>query len=170
MNKTTATVAVVSALTKGMYTRVWNRETKKDEASTAFGLRDGQCGNDECAHNGGWYNKAGEKLGWGDLNSQQVLRISQEIQEWEVFYVLPEGASHWDFVRWSKKNDMSYTVAPDASAPGVKYVQEKCMWVIKRGEILRVSDYGYAKGEREGTFRNTFTYKIISPEMVKDNA
>lgn len=165
MNKlTSSNVGIMVALTKGMYTKVWNRESNTYTGSKAFGLSDGQCGNDEAAHNGGWYNQKGEKLGWGDLSYAQLLRISQEIAEGEVFYVLPEGASHWDFVRWSKdRNDMSYTIAPDAQAPGIEYVQAKCKWVIKRGSITRVSDYQYEKvGEQ--------TYKGVTYTSVKRTA
>lgn len=163
------TITAVLALTKGMYTKVWDQETNSLQCSKAFGLCDGQCGNDEAAHNGGWYNAKGEKLGWGDLSFPQLLRISQEIPEGEVFYVLPESASHWDFVRWSKeKNDISYSIAPDAQTPGVEYMHEKCRWVITRGRILEMVDSFYTD-DRLGmhTYKDV-TYASIKRKELKD--
>jgi hypothetical protein len=76
--------ALMVQLTKGMYGTEFNR------TSSLFGLRCGQMsrGQSKITHNSGWYNKSGEKLGWGDLSLKHFKRIADEIAEDELFIVL----------------------------------------------------------------------------------
>jgi len=42
-----------------------------------FGICNGQMRSCDFVHNGGWYNKSGEKIGWGDL-SPSDMKIKTE--------------------------------------------------------------------------------------------
>lgn len=61
-----------------------------------FGMRQSQIRAHEICHNAGWYNKNGEKIGWGDLDGRDFIRIMEELPEGEFFIVLGEGDSYWD--------------------------------------------------------------------------
>jgi hypothetical protein len=117
-------------LVKGLYGHEFRNE------STLFGLRCGQMRADDIIHNGGWYNRQGEKLGWGDLSETDLYRIAAELEPGELFIVLPEGASYWDFgvVGKPKANG-------DMQAPGVDYVANNASWVIEPGIATHVSAF-----------------------------
>ena len=53
-------------------------------AKGLFGLRCGQLRGKQVAHNGGWYNGLGEKIGWGDLSQDDLSRIASQLP-------LPQG-------------------------------------------------------------------------------
>src|SRR5208282_6216400 len=97
-----------------------------DPKKTPFGLINNQTRVvDEVITCAGWFNSAGEKLGAGDLSIADMSIISKRIGK-EVFLVLSEGDSLW--------NVPSGT---NASAPGVDYVMQKCLWHISSGSIIR---------------------------------
>jgi len=78
-----------------------------------FGLRQNQMRMDDFVHNGGWYNCKGEKIGWGDLSPNDIVRLSQELEDGEDFYVLGEQDSYWNFVKWAKTNgEVSASISP----------------------------------------------------------
>ena len=76
-------------LTKGMFGHEF-----APAQGALFGFRAGQMRSNDYVHNGGWYNKAGEKLGWGDLSEEDMVRLMQELEDGEFFIILPESASH----------------------------------------------------------------------------
>lgn len=167
MKKLTLSAIMSSVLVKGMYAMGGRGHVP----SNAFGLHEGQCGDDSAAHNGGWYNDKGEKLGWGDLSYAQLQRISQEIPEGETFYVLPESASFWKFVDKIGPIGALCTTKPDINAPGIEYVQAECRWVIRRGNVTKVDDYDFEYGGHTEPFTNTrknLTYTVISRAMLKE--
>ncbi|OGZ05923.1 MAG: hypothetical protein A2845_03930 [Candidatus Lloydbacteria bacterium RIFCSPHIGHO2_01_FULL_49_22] len=117
----------MTQLTKGMYGREFGQE------STLFGLHFGQmCVRGKMTHNSGWYNKAGEKLGWGDLSVENMVCIAAELEADELFIVLSEGKSYWDH----------QTNGLPESAPGIAYVAKHAMYVIARGQKIKVNSYG----------------------------
>lgn len=64
-----------------------------------FEFRCGQMrSGDSIAHNGGWYNHRGEKLGFGDLSLYDLMRVCRDISDSEAFIVLSESDSFWNFV------------------------------------------------------------------------
>ncbi|MBX4204947.1 MAG: hypothetical protein KW788_02010 [Candidatus Doudnabacteria bacterium] len=143
-------------LTKGMYGHQFRN------ASRMYGLSCGQMRGDDMVHNGGWYNAAGEKLGWGDLSRQDFERISSEIEEGEIFVVLYEGDAFWKFVTHNPGiiGSMCKT-RPDAEAPGVDYVAQKAAWIITRGKVFHVSDYSERLGP-ETHRRNGMAFELTN--------
>jgi hypothetical protein len=122
----------MSRLTKGMY--------EDGSRDGLFGLWLGQLRGDELVHNGGWYNRKGEKLGWGDLSARDLARIAMELKDGELFVILGEQDSYWNFV---KKNDFvrgRTEVRPEVDAPGIGYVAEKCRYIIAPGVLYFVTD------------------------------
>ena len=101
----------------------------------SFGLHAGQirsvnysncreCGIDEkLVHNGGWYNREGEKIGWGDLSLGDMENVRRHLEPKGAFIVLSETDS--------SENEGSEL----SDALG------KCLWLIVPGAIYEVSDY-----------------------------
>lgn len=79
----------MSQLTKGMYYNFgWSRVP-----SDLFGLAYGQIRRPNVANQHAWFNKFGEEIGWGDLSSGDILRISREIDPREWFITIPQVVS-----------------------------------------------------------------------------
>ena len=130
----------MAQLTKGLYGHQF------ENASQLFGLRCGQIRGKDFVHNGGWYNKAGEKLGWGDLSVEDFQRIRRELEEGEMFIILGESDSFWNFVERPGLLGHNAVTKPDVEAPGVDYVAAKARYIItKRPEdgfgMYVVNDY-----------------------------
>ena len=94
------------------------------EGSRLFGIHEGAIRADDFIHNGGWYNAAGEKLGWGDLAGRDIERIASELVEGEAFYILSEYDSHWE------------CPAEDKTLPGPEYVKGKAKFIIEPGKLV----------------------------------
>lgn len=135
-------------LTKGMY------GTEFDQTSSLFGLRCGQMssGQSKITHNSGWYNKRGEKLGWGDLSLGDFQRIADEIEEDELFIILNEQNSYWNFFKKKLPED----------APGVEYVATHSRFIIAAGQLYGVGSF--VDRNAEGYYG--LPYKMIEKEEV----
>ena len=148
----------IVSLTKGMYGSESN-----NNPIPYFNLRCGQMRWNDLVHNGGWYNKKGEKLGWGDISADDLIHLSNTLPEWEEFYILPERASFWNFVNAIGTIGSACTTAPTIDAPGIEYAKENCRWVISRGTIiLEVDDYVNKTSMK--TYRD-MSYKQTSREL-----
>lgn len=104
-----------------------------------FGLRYEQMRlfEETVAKNAGWYNRQGEKLGFGDLSSSDFRRISNELIDDELFIVMYEHDSFWDFQENFRKlqdSGRSTNGYPWMDSPGIAYVAEYAMYVIASGE------------------------------------
>jgi hypothetical protein len=128
----------MNRLTKGMYGHEFAPR------GGLFGLSCGQMRCPDVVHNGGWYNHLGEKLGWGDLSPDDLNRIAAELKDDEVFIILGEYQSHWDFVKQFDSQKRVQRAEPTAEAPGTDYVADKCFLVITRGRIAYVNP-GYER-------------------------
>jgi hypothetical protein len=106
--------------------------------------------NDFC-HNAGWFNANGERLGYGDLSTEDIKRISEGLQEGELFIVLNESD-----VPWTK----SERHPGDPTAPGIRYVCEHADLIIAPKRVLRVARYGVATGY---STVDTLTIENVSP-------
>ncbi len=107
------------SLTKAMY---------GDLNCNLFGLSYGQIRTDALIQSAGWFNNKGEKLGYGDLNLQDLICIRRNLCE-DNFIVLSEGNSLWNIPS-----------GMDKTAPGLEYVMENASWVIDCGVIYRVAN------------------------------
>lgn len=145
----------MAQLTKGMYGHEFN------PTGEMFGLRCGQMrgGDTRMTRNSGWYNKAGEKLGFGDLSAKDFQRIASELEDGELFVILGEQDSFWNFV-----GSMAET-KPMVEAPGVDYVAEHAIYVIARNQLYRVDHWGYLK-ENTMEWRG-LQFKLLKQETVK---
>lgn len=100
----------MSKLVKGMYA---------DYVCHEFDIRYNQIRTDALVQNAGWFNSKGEKLGFGDLNFNDLDNISMDIENNEVFIVLSEADSTWDMPDGLDRNE-----------PGAPYVMQHAKWVI----------------------------------------
>ena len=146
-------------LTKGIY----GHEFKP--SSDLFGLRCGQIRGKDFVHNGGWYNKQGEKLGWGDLSPADFLRISNEVADGEFFIILYESDSFWNFVTRPGIIGSMAAVKPDLEAPGVDFVAEKCCFIIAPHQLYYVDRYG--DSDRDTFERDGLQFKVLTRDAAK---
>jgi len=123
-------------LTQAMY------GTEFNPASRLFGLRCGQMrSTSKVVHNGGWYNRRGEKLGWGDLSTTDFLNIQAELPELELLVVLEEEDSFWKFVTHNPGVIGSMcSTTPTIDAPGVGYVATHCSFIVSSTELYHIED------------------------------
>lgn len=135
----------MSRLVKGMY----RLEFRVEGRAPLFGLYYGQYRHrdNSYGHNAGWYNKLGEKLGYGDLSVNDVKRIAAELEEGELFITMGEQDSFWKFVTFNPGTIGAHcATSPEEQAPGQKYVAEKAVYVITKGKIY-VGDEGWKRND-----------------------
>jgi len=114
-------------------------------ASNLFGLYCGQIRIEDLVHNGGWYNKQGEKLGWGDLDKADFLRIATELKDGELFIVLSESDSFWNFVTKIGPLGSLCKTDPKIENPGKGFVAQKCNFIIGPCQLYYVDEYNSLK-------------------------
>ncbi|MES3005153.1 MAG: hypothetical protein V4690_03545 [Patescibacteria group bacterium] len=139
-------------LTKGVYGTEFNATQ-----NAPLGLRCGQmkAGN-KITHNHGWYNKFGERLGFGDLSADDFQRIMTEIEGDELFITLGEEDSHHGLM--SDHPELEY------DAPGVDYIVQHCRYVVRRGQCLRVDE---VRPDNSLFLHNGINFTITSKEGVR---
>ncbi len=125
----------MAQLTKGMYGSQFER------VSSLFGLSCGQIRGKDFVHNGGWYNKQGEKLGWGDLAVEDFQKIRRELEDGELFIILGEKDSFWNFTTTPGLLGHNCGTKPTIEAPGVDYVAAKARFIINKEGYHFVDDY-----------------------------
>jgi hypothetical protein len=104
-------------------------------------LRCGQMRHQEnFGHNSGWYNKNGEKIGWGDLDKQDVQRIKKALIDHELFITLGEHDSFWNFVTSFGMIGSMCETNQDEQSPGIDYVAKHSRYIIAHNEIFINSD------------------------------
>ena len=145
-------------LTKGIYGHEF------DFTEGPFGLSCGQMRRSEKivpTHNSGWYNRAGEKLGFGDLSAADFRRISSEINEDEIFIILSERDSFWNFVERPGIIGARAHTRPDVNAPGTAYVAAHCNFIVTRNRLIMVrTKYCYI---RKNFYEwNGLTFEVMS--------
>lgn len=106
-----------------------------------LGLREGIMVNTSMVHNGGWYNSKGEKIGWGDLGPNHFQKIQAELKPGELFIVLGERDSFWNFVTYIGVTGSLSKVSSKEKNPGVNYLVEKARWCITKDVVYHLDDY-----------------------------
>ena len=98
-------------------------------------IHSGQIRRRDYCHNAGWYNKEGEKIGWGDLSIQDIHNIKNNLPEGEPFFILSERDSFWNFVTEIGTIGGLCKTDKTESSPGIDYVIEKFRYLIMNGNI-----------------------------------
>lgn len=117
-------------------------------------------------HNSGWYNKFGEKLGWGDLSKEDIVKIIKAIPKDEIFITLGEHDSFWNFVTELGMIGSDCKTRSSEQAPGIHYIAEKCRYLIRNDGIYTKEFYDRKAGssyELEG-----IKIKVISEKEILD--
>lgn len=92
-------------------------------------------------HNAGWYNKDGEKIGWGDLDKRDVQKIQSALQDGELFITVGEHDSFWNFVtQFSGPVGSMCKTSKNEQEPGIDYVAEKSRYIISHNQIFANAD------------------------------
>lgn len=142
--------------------------TESQPIFSLFGLKTGQWRNppDRVMKDAGWYNQLGQRLGFGDLDTQDLKRIMQALLEEEVFIILDRMAAYFDFRKEYAKVMGVYT-EPDCSVPGILYVSQKAEYIVTTGQIYRVERiYHIRSQEPERHFDGNLGYSLINPETA----
>jgi|GEM_PF-5195386 len=93
-----------------------------------FGLEIGQKRKDAIVKGAIWCNAKGEKFGWGDLEGEDLFRISREIGNQELFLVMKR-----DFCKLEKK--LSQDIHQRS-----QLLAENCLFVVSEKIIFLVED------------------------------
>lgn len=116
-------------------------------------LHDGQIRGQDFCHNAGWYDKHGNKFGWGDLSLKDFREIQKKLPENEVFIILGERDSFWNFVTAvNGPIGRMAEVSDEEKNPGLDYVCNKFRYLIDKNEI-------YCSGE--GFTRDGIEFKSL---------
>jgi len=102
-------------------------------------LEVGQMRATDTFHNAGWYNRAGDKIGWGDLDYREVAEIPSRLSSGELLYVLPEYKSFWDLK----------DAGLDESRPGLDWIWEHAEATVTKNGIIIIRDWGDAVVEAD---------------------
>ncbi|MFA7193604.1 MAG: hypothetical protein WC087_01665 [Candidatus Paceibacterota bacterium] len=150
-------MATSSRLTQGLFGTEHNRK------SDLFGLKCGQmcAGKNRITRNAGWYNKEGEKIGWGDLDVDNLVRISTELEDDEIFIVLSEEDSHSRFIY-----PHPATEGVSEEAPGIEYVAKHSYYIIAPRVCYYVD--GYGRYEEKPYIRDTLQFSILTPQEAAE--
>lgn len=119
-------------LIKGMFGTEFN-PSRINFAGLCCGQMRG--GSTKIGHNSGWYNKAGEKLGFGDLNAEDVRKIQDNLEPGQFFVVLSEHDSFWNFVRAYGPIGAMCVRDEKEEAPGQEYIAERFMYAVSKDMI-----------------------------------
>lgn len=103
-------------------------------------LKSSQMRSNDLVHNGGWYNREGQKLGWGDLSPRDLMYIAEVLKSDEILIVLGEHDSHWNFVTFADDSKgMPWKLGTEKEhQPLLEYVLLKARWVIVPGEVFKM--------------------------------
>ncbi|HBO99661.1 MAG: hypothetical protein UU48_C0006G0113 [Candidatus Uhrbacteria bacterium GW2011_GWF2_41_16] len=143
-------------LTKRMYYQRLDGQTFH-ESSTLFGLQNGRiCEFERVLHDARWYNRYGEKLGWGDLVPEDFERIASGLKSDELFIILRKVDMYRD----------SYVRAgSDEDHPPLEYLLRECLFIIRSKEIFEITDR-----QQEGTVQEIYgiyPVKVIHPHSIR---
>lgn len=129
-------------MSTGMFGSEFEHGTPTNEARELFGISCGQIRTRDLVHNGGWYDKEGYKLGWGDLGPVDFPRIQKALEKDQVFVILSEVDSFWKFVQGPIKiMGWMQNTNPMMNHPGRKYLTEHGMMLITSTKVFCISDY-----------------------------
>lgn len=132
----------MAQLTQGMYSSY---------DCNLFNLQYGQTRLDEVVRNASWYNAQGEKLGYGDINMDDLDHIFAQLQENDVFIILSEANSNWNM-----------PANLDRFKPGAEYVMNHAAWVIAH---LDMGIFAYKPVEHD-VIRHVVTGKDLFEHFV----
>lgn len=107
-------------LTQGMFS---------DPKCNAFGLSYAQVKTNPLFKSAGWFNRKGEKLGYGDLSVQDLWSIANQLHDDDVFLALTEADTIWNI-----PSDL------DKFKPGHRYVFEHAVLGITRYDVYKIKD------------------------------
>jgi hypothetical protein len=135
-------------LYRGMYT-----SSVIGESSDRFGLKGGQFYALNFVADVMWYNQKGELLGRGDITYSNVIRISSELFEGEIFFLLREHAlAPLDYI--------------DVISPGIDVVCQKASYAISPGVVYAIDQKGvYGRGQK--VHYKDIEVEMISPESLR---
>lgn len=123
----------------------------KKDVSKFADLKCGQFRRVDTVNSGGWFNKLGERLGWGDLDPTDFARIAQELEEGELFIILPER--------------LIFLETPLLSV-GTAFVCQHCTHVISRSAFYQVDHY-LEPDSKTLVKIGGLEFTVLTPESVK---
>jgi len=96
---------------------------------------------DKAFHNAGWYNSNGNKLGWGDLSHGDLDKILKALQPGELFIILHEQDSFWNFVTAIGPIGSMCKVKSEEQKPALDYLAEHAACIVGNGQIRHIDRY-----------------------------
>jgi hypothetical protein len=130
-------------------------------ARAAYGLYSGQTRGEEFLRNVGWYNSAGERLGWGDLSRDDIRRLMSELPANQYFVILGEVDAYWNFMR---RATAERTAGLDIEAPGIEYLIEFARYAVTKGHFNGINRHGVVD---VSCIKAGLVHEYISPEQLR---
>lgn len=118
-------------------------------------------------HNAGWYNKNGEKIGWGDLDVNDVQHLMKTLHDGELFITLGEHDSFWNFVTSFGMIGSMCSTDQKEQEPGIDYVAEKSRYIIAPNEMFINGDEFWCKSG-ETTITDGIKCKSLTIDEIKE--
>lgn len=141
-------VPMAQQLTRGMF-GMGDARVDPRIARALFGFSSGHCTSPDLIHNGGWHNKAGEWLGWGDLSPKDLRHLMEILEEGEMFVVLYES-------------DRPKVQGQPDTTP--KYLATKAAYLVVKGDLYYVDHHGCNTGKETVDLLYGVTAKVLTPE------
>lgn len=110
----------------------------------------------------GWFNKNGERLGFGDLNSENFAAIANGLQPGEFFVVLESYNA--DIAQYNKKHGTQLS----NDAPGIEHIMQHAVYVVGSNQCYYVNDSvdsGVSINQR-GTVFQTITKADVQQLLI----
>lgn len=137
--------------------RVFQRS--RDRApSHRFDLGDGQCLTDSFVHNGRWFNRQGQLLGYGDLSEHNLSTIADELEAGELFLVMRE----YDFCIDIKNRKGTYDWESLPTDERRQYVYDHTTFLVAPGKVYEMG--GFAQDGTTRTARGGLIIQHMSRE------
>ena len=114
-------------------------QTTIGQKSTRFGLWAGQFSAKCLLADSAWFNKQGDLLGSGDITAKNIVRIQSELEDGEVFVLLPAHG-------WVEREKLT-----NPFSPGIDYICSRAVYAITPGLTYAINRKGvYGKGDVGG--------------------
>jgi hypothetical protein len=145
-------------LTKRMY------GTEMSPVRGPFGLYSGQMrgGITKIQHNAGWFNRAGELLGWGDLCAVDFLAIASTLPHGTPFVVLSEDAWRFNHADVKRAGITNY----DYERPGTDWVVRHADKIV-RNERCYVVERSWTRSDSRWETYGELPFRVISREAAR---
>ena len=122
---------------------------------------------DRVAHNGGYYDAYGHKIGWGDLDAADIEKLKRNLPPGVPLFILGEQDSFWRHVVHNPGPTGDYALTTGKEQhPGTRYVIEHARYLILDGEAY-ICDRSPRDADKVGRHQfKDVSFKVLPREHI----